>query len=240
MTIIVSGIVSMKRKRTYKTFIHKEAVFSICCDRFEAVTGQIVLQRKILEDYIVGHPEFQHSFEPLELQPVAPEIARRMAAAAELTGLGPMAAVAGAMAQFAVEAGLAAGAGEALIENGGDIYLRTSEPVVVGLYSGENEKLNRLAFELQPEETPVSICSSSGIMGHSVSLGHCDLATVVAPAAALADAAATLAANCVKNKGDVESALDRITYIQGVSGVLIISEGQIGLAGNLPKLIRQC
>ncbi len=229
----------MKKKRIYQTFIHKEAVFRIYCDRYEAVTTQIIRQRKILEEYIVRSPEFQHSFKPLELLSGAPEIAIRMARAAELTGIGPMAAVAGVMAQLAAEAGLNAGAKEALVENGGDIYLQTTEPIVIGIYSGDNDKLNKLAFELQPAETPVSICSSSGKMGHSTSLGCCDLATVVAKDAALADAAATQAANCVKNDKDVEIALNIVSAIEGVDGVLVIQTGKIGMAGDLPKLVKQ-
>ncbi|MCF7956962.1 MAG: UPF0280 family protein [Phycisphaerae bacterium] len=228
----------MNHKRTCQTFIHKEAVFRICSDQYDAVTDEILRQRKILEAYITDHPEFQHAFEPIELKPNAPEVAHRMAHAAKRVGLGPMAAVAGTMAQLAVEAALNKGAKEAIVENGGDIYLKTTKPVIIGLYAGDNDKLNKLAFELQPEETGISICSSSGKMGHSTSLGNCDLATVVAKDAALADTAATHAANCVKSKDDVETTLNKIAAIEGIDGILIIKEGQIGLAGKLPKLVK--
>lgn len=228
----------MNSKRVYKTFIHKEAVFHICCDCFDVVTVEIIRQRKILEGYLREHPDFQQSLKPVELRPNAPEVARRMAHAAKLVGVGPMAAVAGTMAQLAAEAGLAAGAEEVIVENGGDIYLQIVEPVVIGLFAGGSEKINRLAFELQPEDTPISICSSSGKMGHSMSLGQCDLATVVAKEAALADAAATLAANLVKKTDDIESTLNQINGIDGIIGVLIVKDGNIGLSGNLPRLIK--
>jgi ApbE superfamily uncharacterized protein (UPF0280 family) len=228
----------MSQKRTYRTFTYREAVFRICCDRFDAATAEIVRQRRILEDYIDSHRDFRDSLEPLDLHTDAPEVAQRMARAARLVGVGPMAAVAGAMAQCAGEAALEAGAGEAIVENGGDIYLRAAEPVVIRLDTGAAELRDRLAFSLQAHDTPISICSSSGRMGHSMSIGECDLATVVARDAALADAAATQAANLVRTDEDVNSALERIAAIEGVEGVMIVKNARVGLAGQLPPLVK--
>ena len=113
----------MTSKRTYRTFIHHEAVLRICCDKFDIVVAEIVRQRRILEEYIARDPEFKTALVPTELRTDAPEVARRMAWAARRVGVGPMAAVAGAMAQIAAEAALTAGAREAIVDNGGDIYL---------------------------------------------------------------------------------------------------------------------
>ena len=228
----------MNRKRVYRTFIHKEAVLRICCEAFTAVTREIVRQRVILEDYIRRDLIFRHTLEPLEVPADAPEVAKRMARAAKIAGVGPMAAVAGAMAQLAVEAGLEAGAEEAIVDNGGDIYLKAVEPVVIALYAGGSGKLGRLGLSLQPCDTPLSICSSSGKMGHSLSLGLCDLATVIAKDAALADAAATRAANLVRTVEDVEMALNTMVAVAGVSGLLIVKDGHVGLAGWVPPLVR--
>lgn len=228
----------MNQKRTYRNFTHREAVFRICCEKFEAVTEEVVRQRRILDDYIKSHPAFRDSFEPIKLHDDAPEVARRMARAGSLVGVGPMAAVAGAMAQCAAEAALKAGAEEVIVENGGDIYLRAVEPVIISLNTGTAELSNRLAFSLQPSNTPISICSSSGQMGRSKSLGKCDLATVVAKDAALADAAATQAANLVKVEEDVNPALEHIAAIKGIDGVLIVKNDRVGLAGKLPPLVK--
>jgi uncharacterized protein len=227
---------TMSNRRIYQTFTHREAVFRICCDSYDAVITKIVQQRKILEDYIEQHPEFQQALEPIDPNPDAPEVAWRMARAAQKVGVGPMAAVAGVMAQCAAEAGLQAGDREVIVENGGDIYLKTVDPIIIGLYSGATELADKLAFSMQPDDTPIAICSSSGKMGHSMSLGQCDLATVVAKDAALADAAATLAANLVHIVEDVDAALQRIAAIKGVDGVLIIHNDRVGLAGQLPPL----
>ncbi len=228
----------MNQKRTYRTFTHREALFRICCNRFDAVTEEIIRRRRILDDYIDCYPAFLDSFEPIELGDNAPEVARRMARAARLVGVGPMAAVAGAMAQCAAEAGLKAGAGEVIVENGGDIYLKAAEPVIIALNAGTARLSNRLGFSLQADDTPISICSSSGQMGHSNSLGKCDLATVVAKDAALADAAATQAANLVNSEEDVNPALEHIAAIQGIDGVVIVKNDRVGLAGKLPPLIK--
>jgi len=225
-------------KRIYQTFTYREAVFRICCETFDAVTHEIKTQRHFLEAYLTRHPEFQASLIPMAPWADAPEVAHRMARAAEKVGVGPMAAVAGAMAQCVAEAGLKAGASDVIIENGGDLYVQTVEPVVIGLVSGTPKLTGQLAFSLQPSDTPISICSSSGHMGHSMSLGQCDLATVVTKEAALADAAATLAANLVKTEQDVNPTLERIAALPGIDGILIIKNDRVGLAGKLPPLVK--
>ncbi len=229
---------SMSQKRTYRTFTYREAVFRICCEKFDAVTAEVVRQRRILENYIGRHPDFRKSLEPLDLLAGAPEVAQSMARAARLVGVGPMAAVAGAMAQCAGQAALDAGAREVIVDNGGDIYICAVEPVIIGLKTGTTDLADRLAFSLQADDTPISICSSSGKMGHSMSLGECDLATVVARDTALADAAATQAANLVRNVDDIDPALENIAGIEGVDGVMIIKNSRVGLAGKLPPLVK--
>ena len=216
-------------------------MFRICCDAFDAVTAEIVRQRRILEEYIERHSEFGASLTPIGLQADAPPVAQRMARAADRVGVGPMAAVAGAMAQCAAEAGLAAGADEVIVENGGDIYLRAVDPVTIALHTGTTRLGDRLAFSLQACDTPIAICSSSGKMGHSRSLGQCDLATVVAADAALADAAATEAANRVTTIDDVNPTVEHIVAIEGIDGVLVVKDDRVGLAGRLPSLVKtQC
>jgi ApbE superfamily uncharacterized protein (UPF0280 family) len=225
-------------KRIYRTFTHHEAVLRICCEAFDAATEEIVRQRRVLEDYIRRHPAFGTSFEPVELLPDAPEVAQRMARAAWSVGVGPMAAVAGAMAQLAAEAGLKAGAAEAIVDNGGDVFVKAISPVFIALHTGTARLADRLAFSLHPADTPIAVCSSSGKMGHSTSLGRCDLATVVARDGALADAAATQAANLVRTVEDVDATLEQIMAIDGIDGLVVVKDDRIGLAGRLPTLVK--
>jgi len=228
----------MSGERTYRKFTCKDAFFRICTDRFRIATEEIVRQRGILEDYIAGHPDFVESFVPVRPLPHAPDVARRMARAARAVGVGPMAAVAGAMAQLAAEAAIRDGATEAIVDNGGDIYMAGREPVVVGLHAGDAEVGSDLAFSVPPESLPLAVCSSSGAMGRSHSKGQCDLATVVARDAALADAAATEASNLVGSEQDIDTSIRRIGAIRGVRGVLVVKGERVGLAGRLPELVR--
>jgi len=228
----------MNPQRSYRRFRLKGANFRICCEKFAEVTAEIRRLRGVLEEYIGRHAAFGESLAPLDVLPGAPPIAAWMARAARRVGVGPMAAVAGATAQLAARAGLDAGAAEAVVENGGDIYLASPRGVPVGLYAGAGPLAEKLALDVEAHQMPLAVCSSSGRMGHSMSLGDCDLATVTSRDAALADAAATRAANFVRTGDDLDAALARIAAIDGVDGVLLIQDDRIGLAGTLPRLVR--
>lgn len=224
--------------RRYTTFSWKEANLRICSPRSRLICQEVKRLRGVLELYIERQPEFRTSLVPIQLLVNAPEIALRMARAAAACGVGPMAAVAGAVAEMCAEAAIAAGADEAIIENGGDIFLTSPAAVTVGLYAGDHPLSGTLAFRVDPPLMPLSICSSSSRFGHSLSFGDCDLATVVARDGALADAAATLTGNCVKSVHDVEPTLHRVSAIPGVRGLLIIKDDRFGVIGDLPPLVR--
>ena len=224
--------------REYRSFQWKEASLRICSEQADLIIIEVKRIRDVLEAYIARQPEFQSSLVPIELLPGAPGICARMARAARACGVGPMAAVAGAVAQMCVEAALAAGAAEAIVENGGDIYIASKAEVAVGLYAGDHPLSGKLAFRIPPDRLPLSICSSSSRFGHSFSFGDCDLATIVSRDGALADAAATLAGNSVKTVADVEPTLERIMAIAGITGVLLMKDDRIGMKGDLPPLAR--
>ncbi|MBN1696308.1 MAG: UPF0280 family protein [Spirochaetales bacterium] len=224
--------------RNFKRFHYKNAQYNISSVSYRAAVASIKKDRTLLEEYIKRHPEFKTSLVPLPLVGYAPLIAKAMAGAAFKTGVGPMAAVAGAIAENAARTALSAGCDEAIVENGGDIYAISHNDVVIGLYPGEGKLSASLAFSISPEEMPIAVCSSSSIMGHSLSFGACDCATVVSGDGALADAAATAACNAVKKTADIEPVCTNIAAIPGIIGVLIIKDNNVGIAGNLPRLIK--
>lgn len=189
---------------------------------------------------MAGEASFAQALRPCPVAAHAPECARRMAAGARLAGaVGPMAAVAGTMAQLAVEAALAAGASEMLVENGGDCFLAMQRDLRVGLYAGNSPLGCRLALRITKEMQPVALCSSSSRMGHSKSFGDCDLATVLANDAALADALATQACNAVRSDHDLAPVIEKIAAIEGVLGILLIRGERIAMGGsNLPEIVR--
>lgn len=227
------------RVRAWTVFQLKEADLRISSPKADLVEAEVRRLRSVLEAYIDRQPAFKAALVPIDLLDDAPPIAVAMADAARACGVGPMAAVAGAVAQAAAEAALAAGAGEAIVENGGDTWIASGSEVTVGLHTGEHPISGRLALRIFPDRLPLSVCSSSGRFGHSLSFGDCDLATVVAKSGALADAAATLAANCVRTVDDAEPTLERVMAIPGIVGLLIVKDDRVGVAGDLPQLV-QC
>lgn len=224
--------------RVYRSFSWKETNLRVACEQFDLVTRTVVEERRRLERYIARHPEFLTSLVPVELLDDPPEVARRMTDAARLTGLGPMAAVAGTLAQMGAEAAMATGCREAIVENGGDIFLYSDREVTIGLYAGDNAIGNTLALRINPGDLPMALCSSSSKMGHSLSFGRCDLATVAAKDGALADAAVTLVCNLIQSERDLTPVLDRVGAIPGIDGILAVKDGKVGLWGHLPQLVR--
>jgi ApbE superfamily uncharacterized protein (UPF0280 family) len=199
----------------------------------ERKTHRLVLKyRAILERYIAGHPDFLTSLKPVDVEPEAPMIVRDMAEATRKAGVGPMAAVAGAVAQFIGEE-LAEYSPDIIIENGGDIYIRTTRDRVIGVYAGDSPLSGRLGIELSPQETPCGICTSSGTVGHSLSFGKADAVTIISPSATLADAVATACGNVIQTAGDIEKGLAVAAKTGGVTGAVIIVSDRVGAWGNV-------
>ena len=189
-------------------------------------------QRIPLERYIEEDPAFLHSLSPIALKPGAPPMAVDMAAAARLAGVGPMAAVAGAFAQY-IGLALARRSRDVIVENGGDIYLRSTRLRRIGIFAGSSPLSNRIALEIRPEDTPLGICTSSGTVGPSLSLGRADAVVVLSPSALLADAVATAAGNLVQEPEDVQKAVEYATGIDGITGALIIKDDRLAACGRL-------
>ncbi len=200
-------------------------------------TREFVLKyRRQIEAYIEANPEFQRSLIPLKEDPYAPEIVREMIRTSRLAQVGPMAAVAGAMAE-SVSKDLLKLSEEVIVENGGDIYLATSRERTIGIFAGDSPLSLKIGIVIGPEDSPLGVCTSSGTVGHSLSFGKADAVSVLSKSAALADAAATAIGNIVKEKKDIELGLERGKEIEGVLGMLIIVGEKMGVWGNV-KLIQ--
>ncbi|MFQ5988107.1 MAG: UPF0280 family protein, partial [Dehalococcoidia bacterium] len=177
-------------------------------------------------------PLFAISLEPLSVGRNAPSLVREMAAAAQKASVGPMAAVAGAIAER-VGRDLLPFSDEVIVENGGDIFIKTSQERLIGVYAGESTLTGRIAFAIQPEETPLGVCTSSGSVGHSLSFGIADAVIVFSPSTSLADAAATAIGNRVSSASDIPKALEFAQGIQGLKGAAVIKDDHMGLFGQI-------
>ncbi|MCM8761299.1 MAG: UPF0280 family protein, partial [Candidatus Omnitrophica bacterium] len=148
-------------------------------------------------------------------------------------GVGPMAAVAGAIAE-SVGRDLVLYSDEIIIENGGDIFMKTFKKRTLGIYAGEDSPFTgKLAIEVGPAEDGIGICTSSGTVSHSLSFGKSDAVVIISDDTALADAAATAAANILKTPDDLNKAIDFAKGISGVTGVLVMIQDRIGMWGKV-------
>ncbi len=196
-------------------------------------TRRLVLKyRGMLEKYIECHPDFLTSLEPLPVTEDAPLIVKRMAEATEKAGVGPMASVAGAIAEF-VGTELLATSPEVIIENGGDIYMKRLKKRIVGGYAGKSPLTGKIGLEIAAEETPIGICTSSGTVGHSLSFGKADAVITLAVSATLADAAATAIGNLIEVPADIPSCIEFGKGIEGLSGLVIIKDDSMGIWGKV-------
>lgn len=193
----------------------------------------VVQCRNQLEEYISRHPDFLTSFQPLPSDALAPPLIRSMLAAGAAAGVGPMAAVAGAIAEFVGKELLREGAGEVMVENGGDIFLKRDKDCLLTIFAGSSPLSSKLGVEIPRRQMPLGVCTSSATVGHSVSLGRADAVTVLAASTILADAAATRLGNEVKSEADIQGALDLARAMPGLSGVLVIKGGKLGAWGDL-------
>lgn len=188
--------------------------------------------RRRLKEYISCDPLFRSTLEPYPVPPDAPEIVRRMALAGKKAGTGPMAAVAGAIAEF-VGRELLEETEEVILENGGDIFMSTVLPRRVGVFAGTSPFSNRLVMMVRPESTPLGICTSSGTVGPSLSFGTADAVVITSRDSALADAVATAIGNMIKSEGDIPFGIERARQIAGVLGVIIIKGDKMGVWGEI-------
>ncbi|UCE15510.1 MAG: UPF0280 family protein [Candidatus Bathyarchaeota archaeon] len=228
----------MKYKRTFN---YKETRCTITADSetaIEVAISSIKRHRSQLEKYVRDHPKFLHSLKPVQVDK-GPAVARLMAEAAKLAGVGPMAAVAGVLADLAVEDMVSNGAQVAVVENGGEVYAVSNIPINVALVAGDSPLSKRIGFRL--EDFPIGIATSSGLYSHALSFGEAEAVTVFAVNAGVADAAATAVGNLVKGEDwrkAVECGIAKALSIEGVNGVLILYRGLVGKGGQIPKIVK--
>ncbi len=224
-----------------ESFNLKESQCTIISDQTKAVEAakeSIRRNRQELELYVRANPKFLYALTPIPA-PDKPLVAKMMAEATQLADVGPMAAVAGAIADLAVEDMKRTGCEVAVVENGGEIMADSSQPVDVAVAAGEEPLSKRFGFRLT--EFPIAIATSSGRFSHALSFGDAEAATVFCRNATLADAAATAVGNVVKGEdaqAGIQAGIKRGLSIEGVEGVMIIYKGQVGTAGKIPQVIK--
>ncbi|ADC69444.1 ApbE family lipoprotein [Methanocaldococcus sp. FS406-22] len=226
-----------------KRIIIKETNILLKVDdkRYFKKAEEIILKNRLeLERYILKNPYFLTSYFPVSIEEDVPEIVKLMAIAGEIANVGPMASVAGVIAEMLVKN---IGAKNIIAENGGDICLRAKKDVVVGLYAGNSRITGEVGFRLKKEKIRniYGVCTSSATVGHSVSFGEADAVTVFAKSSAIADAAATAICNYSRGR-DVEemisNALEKADDIEKIDGVFVVVGDKVGIKGKIPELVK--
>lgn len=192
----------------------------------------LVWCRKDIEQYIYRNPIFRTTFKPFALEEGMPPIVRTMAEAGREAGVGPMAAVAGAIAEF-VGKELLNYCDQVIVENGGDIFMKVKRRRIVGIYAGDSPLSKRIALQIEPQDTPLGICCSAGTFGRSQSLGVADAVIILSPFTALADAVATAVGNLVKDEAGIQKGLEFVRKIPFIRGGVIVKEKKMGAWGRL-------
>lgn len=231
--------------RTYRTRMAREGLVAfqvavretdlmiLAAQDFSAETRRLVVkERHQLETYIEKHPEFLTTLVPWPPDEFAPPLVKDMIRAAAAVGVGPMAAVAGAIA-YRVGQALLPLSPEVIVENGGDIFLHLKRPATVAVYAGRSPLSQKLGLKIHPEAGGMGVCTSSGTIGHSLSFGKADAVCVVAPDPALADACATALGNRVTDAASISPALDWVATIPQVRGALVVVGKHLGVWGDL-------
>lgn len=192
----------------------------------------VINSRRQVTEEIKRNREFLTSMVPLTVPTMVPALIRNMYQASLLAGTGPMAAVAGAIAeQTAID--LHQHSQEVIVENGGDLCVIGSKDRIIGIYAGESPLSNRIGVKVNANNRPLGICTSSGTIGHSLSMGKSDAAVIIAPSTALADAVATQLGNKIKCENDIQNALNWAIMVEGVCGALAILNDKIGAVGDI-------
>ncbi len=193
---------------------------------------KINFYRSQIENYITRDRRFLVSLKPLAIELSAPSIVKKMAAAAKSAGVGPMAAVAGAIAQCLGRDFLRVGFKNVIVENGGDIFLKLSRPCIVSIYAGRSKRWKGLKIRISRQKSSIGVCASSGTIGHSLSFGRAESVVILARDAFLADAVATATANRVQNKDSLQPALEFARSIKGVLGAVVIFKNNLASFGK--------
>lgn len=238
-------IIHENRKRTYRNLAKTENLLSYNVTVKETdlfihtetdlknVTQNLVLQyRSQIESYIEMYPEFSDTLIPWTIKGPAPEIIQRMTKAAKETNTGPMSAVAGGIAEM-VGNDLLKYTKTVIVENGGDIFLKSEKPVTVGIYAGNSPVSMKIGLLINTPVNPLGVCTSSGTIGHSLSFGTADAVCVVSNSCFLADAAATAIGNMVRTKKDLQKAVNFGKQIQNITGIVIIQAELLALWGDI-------
>jgi len=227
------NLIDTAQLQAYRVVVKETDLMVYSATKLINETKELVLeQRGYVEAFIKSYPDFAGALIPWQPDLPAPGIIANMVKAARNAGVGPMAAIAGAIAEQ-VGHGLLKLTDQVIVENGGDVFIKTNSSVTVGIYAGSSPLSLRIGIRLKSRSKPEAVCTSSGTIGHSLSLGKANAVCVVADSCSIADAAATSIGNLIDSPADIENAIEAGRRLKELSGIVIIVGEKIGVWGDL-------
>lgn len=218
-------------------FQYRDTILSIMCDdgMSEVVRDAVLESWFILESKIGEDPFFGITYDPYPVMARDHEMIRRMCSASEAAGVGPMAGVAGAVAENVARKLMEGGSSVAIVENGGDIAFYSEEPVSVGIFA-DHPVFRDVAFSIGSDHI-IGICSSSRTVGPSVSFGNSSISTVFSDDVILADCCATALGNKVTDVDSLQGSVEAIGSIEGVTGCMACCDDKVAFFGDIPPMV---
>ena len=191
--------------------------------------AMLVDLRRQMDAYLLMDPQYKTALTPYDAGLEAPNILKEMSRVSHKTGIGPMSAVAGAVAKKVAEF---LGTQEVIVENGGDIYAQAASDMDISVFAGQSPLSEKIGLHIPAAEFPLGICTSSGTVGPSLSLGRADAVMIVCKDVLLADSYATAMANRIKTVNDLQSVIDRISDIPEILGAIAFKDDRMAFTGR--------
>ena len=191
--------------------------------------AMLVDLRRQMDAYLLMDPAYKAALTPYDAGLEAPEILKEMSRVSHKTGIGPMSTVAGAVAKKVAEF---LGTKEVIVENGGDIYAQAASDMDISVFAGQSPLSEKIGLHIPAAEFPLGICTSSGTVGPSLSLGRADAVMIVCKDVLLADSYATAMANRIKTVNDLQSVIDRISDIPEILGAIAVKDDRMAITGR--------
>ena len=189
--------------------------------------------RRTMDAYLLMDPQYKAALTPYDAGLEAPNILKDMSCVSHKTGIGPMSAVAGAVAlrvaeflksQFGVK--------EVIVENGGDIYAEAHSNMDIAVFAGQSPLSEKIGLHISAADFPLGICTSSGTVGPSLSLGRADAVMIVCKDVLLADSYATAMANRIKTVNDLQPVIDHIQNNPDILGAIVVKDDRMAICGQ--------
>ena len=177
----------------------------VCAERF------VRELRTDMDRWIGSHPDYAQALTPFQASGDAPGIFKEMSRVTQTSGIGPMSAVAGAVALKV-----------------GDLC----QDMDISVFAGSSPLSEKVGLHIEAAYAPLGICTSSGTVGPSLSFGKADAVMIVCSDVMLADTYATAFANTIQTAEDVQTCIEKIREQEDILAAIAIKDDKLGICGN--------